>query len=228
MTNKAVLAAESVAAQGTEIIGNQPDDGPVSIEGYYDEAFAVPAMLEQIRAHNDCDAHVIACFDDTGLDSARCIAEGPVVGLCEAGCMVAMNIANSFSIVTTLSRSLPALRHLVHKYGAERRCVSIRASDIPVLELENEDGDALKRIKSEVEFAIENDGAEAILLGCAGMTDLASALSDEFGLPVIDGVSAAVKQVEGLVSMGLTTSRINGYKYPVQKSYSGAFEKYQP
>ena len=228
MTEQAVLAAVSVAAPGTEIIGNQPDDGPVSIEGYYDEAFAVPGMLEQIRANNHCDAHVIACFDDTGLDSARCIATGPVIGLCEAGCMAAVSVANSFSIVTTLSRSLPALTHLIHKYGAERRCVSIRASDIPVLELEDDSGDALQRIKKEVADAIKKDSAEAILLGCAGMTDLARALSEEFKLPVIDGVSAAVKHAEGLVAMGLTTSRINGYQYPVKKKYSGSFDRYQP
>ena len=225
MTREAVLAAQSVAASGTEIIGNQPKHGPVSIEGYYDEVFAVPEMLAEIKRHNDCHGHVVACFDDTGVDAARCIANGPVVGICEAGCLVAGTIANSFSIVTTLRRSVPALNHLVHKYGAEHRCASIRASDIPVLELE-QGGGAYKQIAAECELAIDTDGAEAILLGCAGMTSLAQQLSVQFGLPVIDGVTAAVKHIEGLVSMKLTTSRVNGYAQPVSKEFSGDFSKY--
>lgn len=221
-----MAAAQSVAATGTEIVGNQPSDGPVSIEGFYDEVFAIPAMLEQIRLNNDCNGHVIACFDDTGVDAARCIADGPVIGICEAACLVAGTIANSFSIVTTLSRSVPALTHLVHKYGADRKCVSVRASDIPVLDLEKQETAALQQIGNECKYSIESDGAEAIVLGCAGMTDLAQQLSVEFGLPVIDGVSSAVKHIEGLVSMQLGSSRINGYKKPVAKEFLGDFERY--
>ena len=226
MTGKAVIAARSVAATGTEIIGNQPAHGPVSIEGYYDEVFAIPAMLEQIQLNNACDGHVVACFDDTGVDAARCIANGPVIGICEAACLMAGTIANSFSIVTTLSRSVPALTHLVHKYGAERRCASVRASDIPVLDLEKEEPAAQELITEECRQAIESDGAEAIVLGCAGMTSLAQQLSTQLGIPVIDGVAAAVKHIEGLVSMQLSSSRINGYKTPVAKKFLGDFERF--
>ena len=226
MTEQAVIAARSVAASGTEIIGNQPAHGPVSIEGYYDEVFAVPAMLEQIQLNNACDGHVIACFDDTGVDAARCIANGPVIGICEAACLVAGSIANSYSIVTTLRRSVPALTHLVHKYGAERRCASIRASDIPVLDLEKQERAALEQIAEQCRQAIESDGAEAIVLGCAGMTSLTQQLSTQFGLPVIDGVASAVKHIEGLVSMQLSSSRINGYRTPVAKKYLGDFERF--
>ncbi len=226
MTQTAAAAATQVAAAGTQIIANQPADGPVSIEGYYDEAFAVPEMLQEIRKHNDCDGHIVACFDDTGVDAARCVANGPVIGICEAGCIAAGTIANRFSIVTTLSRSVPALHHLIQRYGAERRCASIRASDIPVLELEKQEQQAMQTIENECLAAINNDGAEAIVLGCAGMTHLASMLSDKFSLPVVDGVSAAVKQIEGLVSMNLTSSRVNGYRKPVVKKYNGKFAKY--
>lgn len=226
MTDQAVIAARSVAASGTEIIGNQPEDGPVSIEGFYDEVFAVPAMLEQIQLNNSCDGHVVACFDDTGVDAARCIAHGPVIGICEAACLAAGTIANRYSIVTTLRRSVPALTHLVHKYGAERRCASVRASDIPVLDLEKQESAAFTQIAEECRQAVETDGAEAIVLGCAGMTSLTQQLSSQFGLPVIDGVAAAVKHIEGLVAMQLSTSRINGYKTPLVKKYSGDFSRF--
>lgn len=228
MTDKAVVAARLVAAPGTDIIGGQPEYGPASIEGFYDEVFAIPGMLEQIGANNHCDGHVIACFDDTGLDAARCLARGPVTGLCESGCYAAMMIANRFSIVTTLSRSLPALMSLTEKYGAAGRCVSVRASDVPVLALEESGSEAYGKVAAEIELAIREDGAEAILLGCAGMTGLVKQLSDQFSIPVIDGVSAAVKMTEGLIAMGLTSSRINGYKAPLSKEYKGEFAKYAP
>ena len=98
MTREAVLAAQSVAASGTEIIGNQPKHGPVSIEGYYDEVFAVPEMLAEIKQHNDCDGHVVACFDDTGVDAARCIANGPVVGICERGAWSQVLLPTAFQL----------------------------------------------------------------------------------------------------------------------------------
>ena len=136
MTATAAEAARAVASSGTIIVETQPDYGPESIEGYYDEVFAIPGLIDNIRRHNGCDGHVIACFDDTGLDAARCIANGPVVGLCEAACIMASMVANKFSIVTTLSRSVPALEKLTLHYGMEHRCVSVRASDVPVLDLE--------------------------------------------------------------------------------------------
>lgn len=226
MTATAVHAAQSVAATGTNIIGSQPDYGPVSIEGYYDEVFAIPGLLEQIRHHDDCDGHVIACFDDTGLDAARCLASGPVVGLCEAACLTASMVSNRFSIVTTLKRSLPALEKLTVDYGVASRCASVRASGVAVLDLEQSGSDGA--LRHEIDMAINDDGAEAIVLGCAGMADYAASLSAYYGVPVIDGVSAAVKMVEGLVSMKLTSSRANGYARPLAKIYVGKFKDDAP
>ena len=83
MTDKAGAAARMVAASGTEIIAVNPEYGPISIEGYYDEVFSIPGLLEEVRKgeSSGCQGTVIACFDDTGLDAARCIASGPVVGI---------------------------------------------------------------------------------------------------------------------------------------------------
>ena len=186
--------------------------------------------LEEVRKGEDsgCQGTVIACFDDTGLDAARCIASGPVVGICEAAMHIASLLANSFSIVTTLRRSIPALEELTVKYGMSRKCHRIRATEVPVLELENPDSDATKLIRVEIQKALDDDRSEAIVLGCAGMVDLAAKLSEEFGVPVIDGVSAAVKLVESLVALGLQTSKLNGYAYPRSKTYLGLFQTFQP
>ena len=230
MTEKAGETAKTVAASGTEIIAVNPEYGPVSIEGYYDEVFSIPGLLEEVRKGeaSGCDGTVIACFDDTGLDAARCIASGPVVGICEAAMQIASLLANSFSVVTTLRRSIPALEELKVKYGMSRKCNRIRATDVPVLELENPDSEASKLIRGEIQEALDEDRSEAIVLGCAGMVDLSSELSQEFGVPVIDGVSAAVKLVESVVAMGLQTSKINGYAFPRSKQYFGLFKTFQP
>ena len=230
MTDKAGEAARMVAASGTEIIAVNPEYGPISIEGYYDEVFSIPGLLEEVRKGeaSGCQGTVIACFDDTGLDAARCIASGPVVGTCEAAMHTASLLANSFSIVTTLRRSIPALEELTVKYGMSRKCHRIRATEVPVLELENPDSEATKLIRVEIQKALDDDRSEAIVLGCAGMVDLAAKLSEEFGVPVIDGVSAAVKLVESLVALGLQTSKLNGYAYPRSKTYLGLFQTFQP
>ena len=139
MTAKAGAAARAVAAAGTEIVAINPADGPVSIEGYLDEAYAVPGLLDEIARRErsaPADGYIIACFDDTGLDAARCLARAPVVGIGEAAFHLASLVAGRFSVITTLSRSVPALEHNLVKYGLAARCARVRAAEVPVLSLE--------------------------------------------------------------------------------------------
>ncbi len=227
MTEKIGTAACAVAAFGTEIVACNPRMGPVSIEGYYDEAFCIPGMLEQIR-ERPADAYVIACFDDTGLDAARSIAPGPVVGICEAAMHMATLVAGSFSVVTTLGRSIPVVEHLARRYGFAHHMRRARAAEVPVLALEDPASDARAKLRAEIGRALDEDRPEAIVLGCAGMADLARDLSAEFGLPVIDGVAAAVKLAEGLAALGLSTSRRGGYATPDAKRYTGDFARFAP
>jgi len=214
MTDKVAVAAKAAVASGTEILAATSRHGPVSIEGYYDEALSLAGMLQEIRTRDDFDAVVIACFDDTGLDAARCLTDRPVIGIGEAGYQTAALLSNRFSVVTTLSRSVPALEHNILRYGLERHCASVRACDVPVLELERNASDALQKIEAEIVKAIELDRAEAIVLGCAGMTDLADKLSRKYDLPVLDGVACAAAMCEAMARLGLRTSRKGGYAPP--------------
>jgi len=228
MTEKIGEAARRVAAPTTLITAVSPADGPPSIEGYYDEAFSVPGLLAELRRSAGFDAAIIACFDDTGLDAARTIFDGPVVGIGEAAFHMASLVAGSFSVVTTLSRSIAAIEHNLVRYGLAARCRRVRASEVPVLALEQPGSEARRRISEEIGRALADDRAEAIVLGCAGMADLAAALSEEHGVPVLDGVAAAVKLAEGLVSLGLKTSRVGGYQGPPAKTYAGIFAGHSP
>lgn len=214
MTAKIGAAARRVAAAGTEIIAVNPGTGPASIEGYYDEALSLAGLLTVIRTTPDFDAVVIACFDDTGLDAARCLTDKPVIGIGEAAYHFASMISNKFSVVTTLARSVPALEHNLHKYGLMARVARVRSSEVAVLELEHPGSDACNRISAEIGRAVAEDLCEAVVLGCAGMADLADALAAEHGLPVLDGVTCAVGLAEAMVKLRLKTSRLGGYAPP--------------
>jgi allantoin racemase len=230
MTVKIAAAARAVALPDSVIDGRQPDMGPVSIEGFYDEAFAVPGMLGCIRdADRDgADAHIIACFDDTGLDAARAIAKAPVIGIGEAAFHTASLVAGRFAVITTLSVSILPIEHNLRKYGLSERCARVRAAEVPVLALEEGNEDARAKISAEIAAAISLDRAEAIVLGCAGMADLARELARKHELPVVDGVTAAVTLAEALVRLGLTTSRLGAYSAPRSKAYSGLLAGFRP
>lgn len=229
MTATIADAARRVAHAGTEIVAITSSMGPVSIEGYYDEVFAVPGLLLEIaKAEREgAQAIVIACFDDTGLDAARALASIPVIGICEAALSATSFIAQRFSVVTTMERSRLPVEHLVHRYGMGSRC-KVRAADVPVLSLEDPNSNARDRLRSEISAALKDDRAEAIVLGCAGMADLTAALRQEFGVPVVDGVAAAVKQAESLVAQGLSTAKRGAYATPVSKTYHGDLARFSP
>jgi allantoin racemase len=149
----------------------------------------------------------------------------PIIGICEAALAVTSFIAQRFTVVTTTERSRVPIENLVQRYGMAGRA-RVRAADIPVLALEDPMSGALSKLRSEIGRAIAEDRAEAIVLGCAGMADLAFAIRSEFGVPVVDGVSAAIKQAEALIALGLATSKRGAYASPSPKPYRGAMRSF--
>lgn len=229
MTDKMAAAAQAIVPQDTKVHAVTVDCGAPSIEGYYDEAFAIPPLLQAIRNHRQTiDGVIIGCFDDTGVEAARCISDSPAMGICQAACQLAGILAGSFSIVTTLSRSVHALERRVLEYGFERQCRSVLASDIPVLALEQCEDDAMNALCQAIEQALAKDRSEAIVLGCAGMVDLQRSLQQKYQVPVIEGVTAAVAIMQGLARLPLNTSRKNTYAKPLSKLYSGLFSSFSP
>ncbi|WP_241963022.1 aspartate/glutamate racemase family protein [Thalassorhabdomicrobium marinisediminis] len=101
-----------------------------------------------------------------------------------------------------MPRAVNVISENLLQYGLDRKCQSVRSAQIPVLALETAGASATERIRAEIRRAMEVDGAEATVLGCAGMANLAMNLSREFQIPVIDGVAVAVKQAEALVACG--------------------------
>lgn len=208
MTARIAEAARAGASPGTDILERQSLHGPDAIEGPFDGALAVPGLLKAITAAEaeGADAHVIACFDDTGLDAARAIATRPVIGIGEASFHAVTLLAHSFCVVTTLTRSAPIIEDNILRYGFAGRCRRVFASDIPVLALEDAESGAFDTISTFIQKGIAA-GAEGVALGCAGMTGFAKELQARHGIPVVDGVNAAVGLAEMLVRCGLSTSR---------------------
>lgn len=202
MTDK-IAAAARLAAPLATIDGRTCAGSPASIQGPADGAAALPHLLAEVRAAHaaGADACIIACFDDTGLAQARGLVPIPVVGIGEAAFHAAMMLGHHYSVVTTLSVSVPIIVDNIKAYGLGSHCLNVRASEVPVLDLEKPGSDARAKISAEIALALVQDHATAIVLGCAGMADLAAALSAEHGIPVIDGVAAACGFAQTLVHL---------------------------
>ncbi|WNG81263.1 aspartate/glutamate racemase family protein [Mycobacterium sp. ITM-2016-00316] len=220
MTSTIEVCARAVAAQGVDVTGVTSEFGPPSIESHYDEAMSVPGLLAAIQRGEaeGVDGYVIACFGDPGLDAARELATGPVIGIAEAAMQTASHLGRGFSVVTTLGRTMGRAADLAERYGMQRFCLGIHACDIPVLDLES-DPMALKMVTEACREAIEQDRSDAVVLGCAGMADMCRHISEEIGVPVVDGVSAATLIVQSLVTMGLRTGKRGEFAPPPAKDY---------
>ncbi len=222
MTDKIEECARAVAGADVSVTGVTSEIGPESIESHYDEAMSVPGVLKVVQRgeREGVDGYVIACFGDPGLDAAREVASGPVIGIAEAAMHMASHLGRGFSVVTTLKRTVGRATDLAEHYGMQRFCYGIHACEIPVLELDT-DPDARKIITEACRDAVESDASDAVVLGCAGMADMCAEISSELGVPVIDGVAAATLTVRSLVAMGLRTSKRSEYATPPPKGYLG-------
>jgi allantoin racemase len=221
MTAKIEACARAVVHSGVTVTGITSEIGPESIESHYDEALSVPGVLRAIRQgeREGVDGYVIACFGDPGLEAARELASGPVIGIAEAAMHTASHLGTGFSVVTTLERTIGQSRNLTERYGMQRFCRGIHACEIPVLGLDT-DPDARKVVTEACRDALEEDRSDVVVLGCAGMADMCGSISAELGAPVVGGVTAATLTVQSLVTMGLGTSKRGEYAVPPTKAYS--------
>ena len=203
------------------------EDGPLSIESQYDEAAAAPGVVRctATAESQGADAVIISCMLDPGLAAARERVKIPVLGPAQVSMHVASMLCHKFSIVTVLERLKPIFMDRAKVYGVTDQLASVRAIDLPVLELEHNQEQAIDPLVEEAVRAIEDDGAEIILFGCTGMTGLAEAVAiqlqaQEYDVPVIDPGILTLKMAELLVDLGLSQSKLS-FPYPPEKSILG-------
>jgi allantoin racemase len=214
MTAHLERTLDEVRAPTTRLRVVRAPDGPPSIESAFDEAQAIPPMLRLVAsAETDgCDAIVIACFADPGLHAAREIASIPVVGMEEAALHVAAMLGHRFTILTTRAARVPAKRDHVAALGLEARLASIRPLGMGVLELDAEPARAEARIMDVGRAAVEEDGAEVLVLGCAGLAGYGRQLTATFGAAVVDPATVALKIAESLAVLRLAHSKRGLYR----------------
>lgn len=219
MTLAIAAAARSAASPGTEIVALTPDFGPASVEGNYESHLAAVAVCERVaRYDRPYDGVILAGYGDHGREALQEICPVPVVDITEASAMTAMLLGHRYGVVTTLDRTVPLIHDRLLTAGLLARCAGIRASDVPVLALEEEPDAGLDPIIDQARLLVEQDRAEVICLGCGGMAGLAERIRGELSVPVVDGVAAAVAHAEALVRLGLTTSRVRTFAVPLPKS----------
>jgi len=228
MTDSIHQTALSCAAPDTEIVTVCPDKGPVSIENHHDQIFAaVGVALEVHKGVKDgFDAYVIAAACDAGIEAAKEIADAPAIGIGEASMHMASLVAYKFSIVTMLPRIKPLIEGAVKRAGLEQKCVSIRTAQVCVLDCEEKPDLVRSEMIKEAKKAIDQDGAEAICLGCSGMTSFVDDLEREVDVPIFDGVVCAVKLAEAMINMKKTTSKKLAYQKPTKKEYKGYSDQF--
>jgi len=203
----------------TELDSVGIEKGPSSIECRYDEILAVPEIVKRVKEAEEegVDACVVNCFGDPGVRASREVVKIPVLGPCESSLLVASSMSDKFSVITVLKSVAGLIEENARIYGLSDKLVSVRAVDIPVLDLHQDNETTAKALFEEGKKALAEDGAEVLILGCTGMTGMAERLSRELGVQVIDPLPTAVKFAEMLVGLGLRHSKLT-FPMPPEKA----------
>lgn len=213
--------SRSVLPDGCEVTAVSAARGPSSLESAVDAALAAGEIVALVQTLPEHDAYLIACFGDPALEAVRELTRAPVIGIGEAAVQAATAIAKRFAIITTLPRSIPALEDALEQQGVRSRCVGIVPLHIPVSEQGGEHDDTTAAIIDAGLRLVLEHGAEALILACGGMAEVARTVQERVGVPVCDGVAYGSMLAYSLWRCGLQTSKVGAYGFPEQIPYSG-------
>lgn len=188
-----MLETARTACPTAEFVAWTSHDGPASIQGPEDGEACLPPLMKLVAKASDQGARaiIIGCFDDTGLEAAQHLASCPVIGIGQAAYHIAAMSGPRFSVVTTLAVSIPVLRNRIEAYGLNGNLGKLRASGVPVLDLEENAHEATQRVLEEISRAQKEDDVQCVVLGCAGMSHIPHHAGAQVTVRLIDGVVAA-------------------------------------
>jgi allantoin racemase len=221
MTNHLRQELERIKRPDTELTVVCAERGPETIESAYDEAFAIPPTLELVKRANQEDYHaiIIACFSDPGLEAAKEISKIPVIGIEESSLHMAAMLGAKFSVITPRRERIPSKREHVHMRGLDYFLASVRSLDLSVAETDAEPEKTKERVLEVAQKAVDEDGAEVIILGCAGMAGYAKEIERKLRVKVLDPSAVALKVAEAMADLGLTQSKRGLFSAPPEKIY---------
>lgn len=207
MTAAIQRAAQDFAAGDFEVVCQATPGAPQFIETYEDQLQIGLPMAQLLRENYDAfDAFVVACHSDPNLDALKEISCKPVVGIGEASMKMASMLGHRFSVVSTAKHSIPNKEALVRKYHLQDMLASVRAPEDESAAISDEE-----KFLQTAQLALQEDMAEVIVLGCAGMAGLDKRLQTQLGAPVLDGVICALIIASGLAKYGVGTSKVRRY-----------------
>ncbi len=181
-------------------------EGPPGIESQRHVDGVIGPLCRLVESHdNRASAFVIACFSDPGLQSARETTRKPVLGIAESGIATALTLGERFGIVAILATSLGRQRRFVRAMGLESRFAGGRSVGLGVTELADE-AVTLSRMIEVGRALKDEDGADAVIMGCAGMARYRDRLEDELAIPVVDPTQAAVGMAISAVRLDYRTA----------------------
>ena len=203
----------------TEVEVVHLDEGPETLECSYDKALAVPHMLELVRRANeeDYDAVIIAAFCDPGLTAAKEISHILVLGLEEVTLHMAAILGSRFAILSMTDVHVAHKYQEVHEYKLSDSLASIRALGLTVAETDAQPELTKQRGMEAARRAVEEDGAEVIVLGCAGMAGYAREIEEKLEVTVLDPTSLTFKICEAMAESGIVHSKRAFYALPPEK-----------
>jgi Asp/Glu/hydantoin racemase len=222
VTDRLAHVAREAASPGTEIVALTAPRGVPYIVSRAEAVIGGGVALEMLAEHHDgFDAAILAAFGDPGLGGARELFPLPVVGLAEAGMLTARMLGRSFSVVSFARGFEPWYRECVAWHGLTSRCASIRCLEDDFASLETVQQEHGAHLVALAARAVEEDGADVVVLAGAPLAGLAAAVRLRIPVPVIDCVAAAVRQAETLVSLQPRKALAGSYRRPVGKASSG-------
>jgi allantoin racemase len=223
MTDHLREELQRIKRSDTQLFVTNPEAGPYVIETDYDELLSAAPTLRLVKSANreGYDAVILACFSDPALVAAREISNILILGIHEVSLHVAAMLGARFTILTTRKQRVAHKVEEVHQYRMEGMLASVRALELTVEQTDSDPAGTKQRILEVSRAAAEQDGAEVIILGCAGMVGYAEEAARELGLVVIDPSSVALKICEGMVEAGLKHSKRSYYSPPPDKQYIG-------
>lgn len=219
VTEAIMQSARRAASPKTELIGVTTRGGTRNIDSsfgdYLSGHYMIKTALEEVHRHQP-DALVLAGFGNVGIYALKEALDIPVVSISEASMALACLLGHRFSTLTMLRQFIPYQQDLVRLYGFENKLASVRAININVEECVTKREEALRQLTEQIEQLVKEDGAEVVILACAGLCGYDAELSRRAGVPVLDPVAVGVKTAEGLVELGLRQSKIRKFASPPQ------------
>ena len=204
----AIQASAEVFADGAfEVRTLSTPGAPQFLETYQDEVQAGPGMMEILRENEaDFDAFIVACHSDVNLGAMKEGTRKPIIGIGEASMKLASFLGPTFSVVTTHQHSVPGKVEQARRYHLQDQMVSVRAPRVG-----EEDLTDFELYFTLARQAMDEDGAEVIVLGCAGLSGMDHQLQEALHIPVLDGVVCALILTTGFARHGLGTSKVLAY-----------------